>query len=395
MERRLAYLAIRKGYITLDQLNEAVSVRRSTDPAAPIDVVLVSLGYLGQEAADRLVRVVQSEGAPAAVPRELIAPPAGAPAQPEEPEIQIVGPCTIMEPIGRGPSGTVYRAFHGDLGREVALKMVPKNSLNAPFIEKFGERARRVCGLTHPNIAEVLEVVDRPEGLYIASELVEGTTLLDHVRRDGPLDVGRAIAVLRQIGSALQAAHRTGAVHGNLKAENVFLAGDLDVKLTDFGLARDDPAFLRAHADLAGGILHVMPPEQWRRAAVPASDFYACGVLWHYMLTGTFPFTGKGYMVTRQNHERGIASMPTECRSDLPAGADVLFRSLAHKSARKRYLHVRDLLADLRTLEIGLTPKGPRPRPAPAAGRVRSEGGQKPPLRLRSRPSGGERATSR
>jgi len=426
LEKLLADLAVRKGHITRSQLNVALSARASSDPGAPLDVFLVSLGFIDQEKADELLQVVRGlvdpEESPAPVkspppplrkaapppPRKAAAPAPARPAAPPPPKdsaaedeeaLTIVGSSTILEPIGRGPSGTVYRAFHGDLRRDVALKMIPANALNKPFLDQFGGRARRLCGLVHPNIARVIEVVDRPDGLFIASELVSGITLLDHVRRNRTLEVGQAVHVLKQIGLALHAVHKTKAIHGNLKAENVFLVGGLDVKLTDFGLARDDPEFLKTHADLAGSILHIMPPEQWRREAIPQSDLYACGVLWHFMLTGTFPFTGKGYLVTRQNHEEGIAPLPTECRKNLPPGADVLFKSLSHKDVSRRYPNVRVFLADLRYMEIGLSPRGARPAPPtpqrPPRPVPRPAAGQDSPLRRKVPPTGKGKATSR
>jgi serine/threonine-protein kinase len=151
----------------------------------------------------------------------------------------------------------------------------------------------------------------------------------------------------------------------------------MEVKLTDFGLGRDDSEFLKAHADLAGGILHVLAPEQWSQEAVPATDLYASGVIWHFMLTGQYPFTGKGYGITRQNHEQGTARPPSECRDDLPPGVDVLFWSLANKDAKARYPSIRAFLSDLRCLEVGFPLKGARPE--------KDSGDDSPPPRRRSK----------
>jgi serine/threonine protein kinase len=387
----LADLAVRMGFLTRKQLTVALDTRSAADPNVPLDVMLVSLGFLEEVQAEELLKAVgraapEKKKSPVPPPRRR--PPAAFKphSSPDDSVARIVGAATLIEPIGRGPSGRVYRAFHGELECEVVVKEIPANPLNEPFLEKFSKRARLLCDLEHPNVARVLEIVDRPESLFIVSEMVEGVTLLEHLRQNQVLEPAQAIPILRQIGMGLQAAHRAGAVHGNLKAENVLLTEGMGVKLTDFGLGRDDPEFLKTHADLAGTILHVLAPEQWSREAVPASDLYACGVLWHFMLTGQFPFTGKGYGVTRQNHEQGTARPPSECRDDLPSGADVLFWSLANKDAKARYPTLRAFLSDLRCLEVGFPLKGPKPA------KDRPDEDEDPPLRRRA--SGGGRPTS-
>lgn len=364
-EKDLAELAIRKGYLTRRQLAVALSTRAAADPQAPLDVMLLSLGFLEEDQVEELLREIRPPAPLKRRPSGRLRKPV---VVPEGVEVRIVGPATLLEPVGRGPSGRVYRAFHGDREEEVAVKEIPGNDLNRPFLEAFRRRAPAAIGLRHPHIAEVYEVLERPEGLYLISEWVEGITLQEHLRQVPMLEVSQAIRILRQIGEALQAAHRAGIVHGNLKAENVLLGEDLEVKLTDFGLGRDDPDFLKDHADLAGSILHVLAPEQWRGPAVPATDLYACGVLWHFMLTGRFPFTGKGYQVTRQNHEQGLAAPPSEFRPDLPPGADLMFRHLANKDVKGRYPAARAFLLDLRHLELGFPLRGPAPiarRPPP------------------------------
>ncbi len=388
-EKQLADLAVRKGFLTRRQLTVALSTREAAEPDTPLDVMLLSLGFLEEDQVEELLQ----EARPPAPPKKSRLPAPRKPiVVPEGAEVRIVGPATLLEPIGRGPSGRVYRAFHGDLGCEVAVKEVPANDLNRPFLDRFRERSRRLRGLEHPNVALVLDVVDGPEGLYIITEMVEGITLQDHLRQVPMLELSQAIRILQQVGAGLQAAHRAGAVHGNLKAENVLLADGLEVKLTDFGLGRDDPEFLKIHADLAGSILHVLAPEQWGKEAVPASDFYACGVLWHFMLTGQFPFTGKGYIVTRQNHEQGNAKPPSASRPDLPPAADALFGSLANRDVKRRYPNAKAFLADLRRLELGFPLRGPKPPPGRAP---RAPSGKDAPLRRRTPPTGGGKATSR
>lgn len=372
-ERRLSELALRSQYLTRSQLDACLSERQESDPSAPLEVFLVSMGFLTEDEAEELagqVRENPAGGFPepaAAAPAEPPAPappPPPAPVAPESPPetpLAIYGSCTILEPMARGPSGTVYRAFDGDLEREVALKLVPVNPLNQPFIRIFGLRARAQLDLAHPGIAKMHDLGLRREALYIASEMIDGPTLFERIKRDGGLELEEACSILRSIAEALQEAHRRRVTHGNLKPENVFLTGG-GVKLTDFGLGRDDGEFLKKHADLAGSIIYSLAPEQWRGDPAPASDLYACGVLWHFMLTGEYAFAARHTMDIRKNHLQGKAKPPSAYREGLPPAVDALFRTLTAKEMGKR-LRGADQLAE----EVDLLARGKAPAAAAAA----------------------------
>lgn len=343
-ESRLATLAIEKGILSRDHVDVCLAARKLSDPSVPLEVLLVSMGYLTGGQADDLARAAGQAG-PKAPPEEVI---------------QIVGPCTVLEPLGRGPNGPVYKAFHPDLRREVALKVVSPNSLNGPFIDRFAERAERALAVEHESFAHVYEVGRHKGGVYIASELLKGLPLYNLVCYRGPLDLKDAVTVLKQVGAALEAVHAAGAVHGNLKAENVFLTGGTAVKVTDPGLARDGVEFLKAHAHLAGDILFYIPPEQWNGEAGAAADLYACGVLWHFMLSGRLAFGHVWTREIRKNHEQAVSEPPSAYRSDLPPGADILYRTMVQKDPELRYARPADMVADLDRLERGEPPAGAR-----------------------------------
>ncbi|MFN3486552.1 MAG: hypothetical protein ACK44W_13875, partial [Planctomycetota bacterium] len=136
-ERAWVERALRRRRVTPEQIREAVEVRaKSEDPAAPLEVVLVSLGYLREEDVEALGRTTGR------VPVLLAAP------EPAE-LVEIYGSCTVLEPLGRGPSGPVYLALHGDSGRRVALKIIPDNALNRPFRRRFARHAQMALQLSH------------------------------------------------------------------------------------------------------------------------------------------------------------------------------------------------------------------------------------------------------
>ena len=312
-ERGWIERAVGRGALTPLQVRKILIARDGHGPEVPLEVVAVSLGYLKESDLEALE----------------------APSAPEE-IVQIYGSCTVMEHLGRGPCGSVYAAIHGDSGARVALKIIASNALNRPFFSRFMESSRRALALTHPAIVRVVDTGVQDGSLYVASWLVQGTTLLEFVRSNGPLDLDPAASILRQVVEALGEAHAAGLVHGNLKPENVFLAGRLEAKITDFGLGRADVTFLKEHADQAGSIVFSLAPEQWNHEAVPASDFYACGVLWHFMLTGRFPFEGRSCQEIRKKHEKTPPPAPSASRAGIPRPADALAARLLAKDPEDR-----------------------------------------------------------
>jgi serine/threonine protein kinase len=335
LEGQMGRLAVEKGLITLEQFMEILSAREAEDAGAPLDLVLVSAGYITEEQAESLSR--EAEQAPPPLDRRSLAD-----------ECRRVG-----EPLGRGPSGVVLRAVVPGQPAPLALKLVSRNSLNEPFIEAFACSSRKAAEIPHAGIVRVLEVELRPADLAVVSEHVDGTSLLDRVRRGGPLPLAEAADVLLQVARALGAAHRQKLVHANLKPENVFQRPDGTVKVADFGHGRATPDWLKTNADKSGSLVFSMAPEQWREAPGVGVDLYQCGVLWCFMLTGNFPFQGRTFIEIRRRHEEEDPPMPSERLDGLPSGVDALTRKLLRKDPKDRYLSAAELAAELERLQRG------------------------------------------
>lgn len=326
-ESALGRVAMERGWLTLEAFLEAVVTRDKKSPSAPLDRVLVQEGWLTADQAAAIQALAEAAPSPA--------------------------PSASQEPLGRGPSGTVYRAELPGRKGALALKVIGRNSLNEPFLAAFAANARRAMTLDHPGLARVVEVEDRREALRIFSEFADGEPLHDHVRARGRLPLESAIALLSRTASALAAAHVRGTAHGNLKPENVFVMPSHRVKLTDAGLARAEPEWLRRHVDNAGTIVFSLAPERWTGPATASADLYSAGVLWYFMLTGRYPFTGKTFAEIRKWHERGEPPTPSDDAPGLPKGADALFKRLVKKEPRERTATAGDLAAELDRLKRG------------------------------------------
>ncbi|HSR41135.1 MAG TPA: serine/threonine-protein kinase, partial [Longimicrobiales bacterium] len=205
----------------------------------------------------------------------------------------IAGRYRVEDRTGGGGMGVVYRAVDTRLDRTVALKVLPGRVQADPEARRrFVQEARAASALDHPNIATVYDILETAEGRdCIAMAHYEGRTLKD-LLDPGPLEVDRAVDLVLQVARGLEAAHRRGIVHCDVKPENVLVTPEGTAKVVDFGLAR----FL--DADRAGGgpprgTLPYMAPELLRGEAVtPRTDVWALGVTFHETLTGRRPFHG-------------------------------------------------------------------------------------------------------
>ena len=335
LEGQMGRLAVERGHITLEQFMEILTAREAEAADAPLDLVLVSGGYLSEEQAAALAR----DAAQAPPPMD---------------RVSLADRCRPLGvPAGRGPSGVVLKCALPGQAAPLALKLVSRNTLNEPFVEAFAAASRRSATLRHPSIARIFDVELRPADLAVVSEFADGPSLAERIRGSGPLELGGAIDVLLQVAGALGAAHAEKLVHGDLKPENVFLLPDGTVKVADFGHGRAEPAWLRQHADKSGSLVYSMAPEQWTGPALPGTDLYQCGVLWFYMLAGEFPFTGRTFIEIRRHHEEEDPPDPSDRVAGLRPQAGAIARKLLKKRLVDRYATVAELAADLERLQRG------------------------------------------
>src|SRR5688572_13373204 len=226
------------------------------------------------------------------------------------------GQFRILQKIGTGGMGSVYRAAQPAMNREVAIKILhPKLAGRKDLTSRFRREARAMSQLTHPNTVKVFMYGELEEdgSLYIVMEMLEGRNLNQTVRKEGPLPIERAIPILIQCCGALQEAHDLGIVHRDLKPENIFLSrqgGILDFpKVLDFGLAKvterqmQPGSLILTQEGMVFGTPEFMSPEQAQGKTLDArSDIYSLAVILYEVLTAKLPFSARTPMEYIQKH---------------------------------------------------------------------------------------------
>ncbi|MBK5254606.1 MAG: protein kinase [Vicinamibacteria bacterium] len=208
-----------------------------------------------------------------------------------------IGRYDVLEKLGAGGTGTVFRATDPFIGRILAIKVfrvdLPPGPQRDRFLQRFYHEARISGGLSHPNIVALFDVGEMEGVPYLVFEHVEGPTLDVAIARSGRLDSTETIRVLEQTAAAMDFAHSKGIVHRDIRPANIILASDKRVRIADFGIARIEGSQLTQHGEILGTPAY-MSPEQIRGNEITASsDLFALAVCAYEMLTGQRPFVGK------------------------------------------------------------------------------------------------------
>jgi hypothetical protein len=264
-----------------------------------------------------------------------------------------IGVYRVVELLGAGGMGAVYKALHSELEVHRALKVIhPRAADAANITERFRREARNAAALRHPNIVQVHDFGVAGDLHYMVLELIQGPDLRTWLAAQGPLrPLHRILDILEPLGAALDHAHRQGVVHRDLKPANVMLDADGRVVLTDFGISKmllGDTALTQTGAPL--GSPHSMSPEQaaGSKEIGPATDVYALGVLAYQAITGRMPFEGTSALVVLSQILHQPTPPPRDLCPDIPeALQEVLLRATA-KSPADRYRSAGEMVAAVR-----------------------------------------------
>jgi eukaryotic-like serine/threonine-protein kinase len=256
----------------------------------------------------------------------------------------------ILNELGRGGMGVVYRAEDTKLRRTVALKFLPDRvSSSATDKARFLQEAQAAAGLNHPNICTVYGVDEHEGHLFISMECVEGGTLRSRL----PFPkFDEAIAVAIQIGDALHEAHARGIVHRDIKSDNIMLSAKGQAKVMDFGLAKLKGSLNLTRSSSTLGTLAYMAPEQIQGGEADArSDIFSLGVVLFEMLTGKLPFKGEHEAAVMYSILNSPPESLRSVRPDTPAEFERILLRALEKDPADRYQHVDDLVSELRRFQ--------------------------------------------
>ncbi len=254
----------------------------------------------------------------------------------------------VISKIGAGGMADVYKGRDIVLDRYVAIKVLKKEYRDDEnFVRKFRSEAQSTAGLANPNIVSIYDVGEDRGLYYIVMELVEGVTLKEYIKRKGRLPFKEVVGIALQMCNGIAAAHAAGLIHRDIKPQNIIIANDGKVKVTDFGIAKTTTS--NTISSNAMGSVHYTSPEQARGAYSDVrSDIYSIGITLYEMATGQVPFNGETTVEVAMKHLQEEITPPSRLVPDIPHSLEMIILKCTQKNEAQRYQNVNELVEDLK-----------------------------------------------
>lgn len=267
----------------------------------------------------------------------------------------LAGRYELFERIGEGGMSVVYKAKDKLLNRFVAIKILKPQFINdSKFIDSFRRESQAAASMSHPNIVNIYDVGREGNIHYIVMELIEGRTLSDYIKEQGPMSYPKVIALSKQIAAALAFAHKNHIIHRDVKPHNVMITPNGTAKITDFGIAKAvNAATIVDNTEGIIGSVHYFSPEQARGGYVDEkSDIYSLGIVMYEMLTGRVPFDGDNPVNIALMHINGEMIPPSKLVPGVPPALEHIILKCTDKYPVNRYASAEELIEALNNLEF-------------------------------------------
>jgi len=268
---------------------------------------------------------------------------------------KVVDNYRIIENLGIGGMGVVFKAIHIKLDKLFALKMIaPGLAMNENFIKRFQTEAKALAKFEDPNIVRIYDLREHDDQWFIVMEYVDGFNLLDIIRKDGAFPLQNALPILKQILTAIGHAHSAEIIHRDLKPNNVMISTAGNVKITDFGLAKDQSTMTTTFSVTSGGTLYYMSPEHVRgfQYTDKRSDIYSIGMTFYEMITGTVPFKDlQSDFDIRETIIRKDIIKPTVYNENIPPELEAIVMKSIAKEPDVRYQSTEEMLKAILAFE--------------------------------------------
>ncbi len=279
----------------------------------------------------------------------------------------LAGRFEIIERLGKGGMGQVYRVEDKKVGTEIALKMINREiSSDKQTIERFRNELKMTRMISHRHVCRMFDLGEAEGSFFITMEYVPGEDLKSFIKRSRRLDAETAVRIAGQVCEGLAEAHRLGVVHRDLKPSNIMIDKEGNARIMDFGIARSMAAGGMTGEGIVIGTPEYMSPEQVEgRAADRRSDIYSLGVVFFEMVTGRPPFEGDNALSIALKHKTEMPPDPFQLNPQMASDLGRIILKCLQKDPATRYQTAAELRSDLAFLERGRVP-GPRTTPLPS-----------------------------